>query len=154
MYINFHHDMMNDDYLLLCRGLLVLVDIEAIASEHSVDISPWPIDRFLRKKKRGSSFKIIHTIKWTCCKNRLQTNQTRYIVKTSLIVTIKRDARFFSQKFCNQVNLRFSNIMNDFLFQEFPFISLIRSREDFFKAISWPLASQILKFFHAFWGYL
>lgn len=32
--------MMNDDYLLLCRGLLVLVDIEAIASEHSVDISP------------------------------------------------------------------------------------------------------------------
>ena len=43
-------DMMNDDDYL-CRDLLVLENVEAIAVEDHISVSPWPIDGFLEKKK-------------------------------------------------------------------------------------------------------
>ena len=41
--------MKDDDYL--GPDLLILEDVEAIPSEDHVSVSPWPIDRFLAKKK-------------------------------------------------------------------------------------------------------
>ena len=43
-------DMMNDDDYL-CRDLLVLENVEAIAVEDHISVSPWPIDGFLGEKK-------------------------------------------------------------------------------------------------------
>ena len=98
-----HHltNMMNDrydDYLMMkIRGsLLVLVDIEAIARQHCIHISPWPIHRFLqfqihffvkptasfilksvailkffKTRNYGKSwdFSPIHTLIWMCSKS-------------------------------------------------------------------------------------
>ena len=43
-------DMMNDDDYF-CRDLLVLENVEAIAVEDHISVSPWPIDGFLEEEK-------------------------------------------------------------------------------------------------------